>query len=316
MVRFFTSGYLNFGRCLTMENEFAQLVITLDVGPRIVSYRLTDGENVFFNDINRVMTFESDKLRAEAGELGRWVMYGGHRFWTAPEDYFVTYDPDNRPCTAEIDEAAGSVTLTAPKREATGFVKTVRVTLAQDSPKVTVEHILTNASAEPKNAALWGVTAVAAGGVEVVPLPTTETPDFFPRQIIALWHGKALDDPRVQWRSDCAILRQSDAFENTYKFGTFVEDGWIACFVKGSLLFIGVPCFPDRVYTDRGCNYETFTNKLLTELETLGEYGELAPGESRSHTEVWILAKCGEVPAADGESPVAQLGALAKKLLY
>lgn len=315
MVRFYQREYLNFGRCLIMENDFAQLMITLDVGPRIVSYKLTGGENVLFNDENRVMTFESDELQAEGGELGRWVMYGGHRFWTAPEDYFVTYDPDNRPYDAQLDEAAGCATLTAPKREATGFRKTLKVTLAHDSARVTVEHILANESDETKKVALWGVTAVAAGNVEIVPLPVNETPDFIPRQLIALWFGMAMDDPRVEWKRDCAILRQSDKYENTYKFGTCVEDGWIGCVVNNSLLTIKVPFDPEKNYPDRGCNYETFTNTLLTELETLGELAPLAPGEKRSHTEVWNLVPFEKLPDVDERYTVETLGRLAHELL-
>ena len=207
MVRFSQREHLNFGRCLIMENDFAQLIITLDVGPRIVSYKLTGGENVLFSDEKRVMIHESDELRAEAGELGRWVMYGGHRFWTSPEDMYLTYDPDNRPYDAELDEASGCATLKAPVRRATGFRKTIRVTLAQESAKVTVEHILTNESDETKEVALWGVTAVDAGGVELIPLPVTDSPEILPRQLAALWYGSFVTW-WLSWKSQ--IAPQSD----------------------------------------------------------------------------------------------------------
>ncbi|MBE6885083.1 MAG: hypothetical protein E7487_10810 [Ruminococcaceae bacterium] len=315
-VKFSQKEYLNFGNCLVMENAAAQLIITLDVGPRIISYKLNGGENVFFNDVNRVMTFESDDLKAEGGEeKGRWVMYGGHRFWTAPEDYFVTYDPDNEPCTAEINEEEGSVILTARTRTATGFKKTVKVTLAQESSKVTVDHILTNCSDEVKNVAVWGVTVIDKGAVEVVPLPTNRTENFYPRQIIALWYGMPLDEPRVKWKKDCAVLTQDCNATKTFKFGTCIEDGWVGSFVKGQFFMIKVPYDSSKQYTDRGCNYETFTNHLLTEMETLGDVVDLAPGCSHSHTEEWNLIPFEKVPDFDEEYNLDALAELAKDLL-
>ncbi len=315
MVRFLRREHLNFGECLIMENEFAQLIVTLDVGPRIVSYRLTGGENILFSDVDRVMTHESAELRAEAGELGRWVMYGGHRFWTSPEDMYLTYDPDNRPYDAELDESAGCAVLKTPTRRATGFRKTLRVTLAQDSARVTVEHILTNDSDETRNVALWGVTALDAGGVELIPLPVNDTPEIWPRQLVALWHGSAMNDPRLQWKRDCVVLTQDRGCADSFKLGACVEDGWAGCFTKGTLLLLRVPFDPAATYSDRGCNYETYTNPHLTEMETLGELAPLAPGESRSHTEVWSLVPFEKIPNLDERYTLETLGRLARELL-
>src|SRR5262249_54312551 len=69
------------------SNPDAELVITLDVGPRVISYKLTGGKNVFKEF--------SDQL-GKSGEKD-WVARGGHRLWTAPEDLTRTYAPDNGP---------------------------------------------------------------------------------------------------------------------------------------------------------------------------------------------------------------------------
>lgn len=45
--------YENYGRCLKIENQAAEILVTLDVGPRVISYRLKDGKNVLFNDLER-----------------------------------------------------------------------------------------------------------------------------------------------------------------------------------------------------------------------------------------------------------------------
>src|SRR5476651_1747067 len=78
--------------CLRLANEHAELIVTLDVGPRIISYQhLPGGKNV---------------LKTNAEELGKsgedhFVARGGHRIWVAPENV-LTYLPDNSPVTSEI----------------------------------------------------------------------------------------------------------------------------------------------------------------------------------------------------------------------
>ncbi len=42
-------------------------------------------------------------------------------------------------------------------------------------------------------------------------------------------------------------------------------------------------------YPDLGCNFETFTNEEMLEVEALGPLVDLGPGASTSHTEHWQL---------------------------
>ena len=78
---------------LRLTNGDAELVVTLDVGPRVISYRLPDGFNVLKN---------YDSMMGGTGEA-EWQIRGGHRFWLAPEDLTRTYFPDNRPVKWEAD---------------------------------------------------------------------------------------------------------------------------------------------------------------------------------------------------------------------
>ena len=56
---------------LRLSNGEAELILTLDVGPRVISYKLTDGKNVFV------------ELADQLGKSGEteWVARGGHRLW-------------------------------------------------------------------------------------------------------------------------------------------------------------------------------------------------------------------------------------------
>ncbi len=72
---------------LRLTNGDVELVVTLDVGPRVIAYRLPGGVNVLKN---------YDEMMGGTGEA-EWQIRGGHRFWLAPEDLTRTYFADNRP---------------------------------------------------------------------------------------------------------------------------------------------------------------------------------------------------------------------------
>jgi hypothetical protein len=42
-------------------------------------------------------------------------------------------------------------------------------------------------------------------------------------------------------------------------------------------------------YPDLGCNYEIFTNSMLTELENLGALQTLEPGATATHIETEVV---------------------------
>ena len=59
---------------------------------------------------------------------------------------------------------------------------------------------------------------------------------------------------------------------------------------KDSSLFVKTIDFREGVtYPDFACNFETFTNAEMLEVEALGPLVELAPGDATEHTEQWQL---------------------------
>lgn len=100
-----TVAYQGWKNNLRLSNGDAELILTLDVGPRIISYRLADGKNVFK---------EYSEQLGKTGE-DEWQMRGGHRFCVAPEDPGRTFVPDNSPVAYKVlDEASGLIRITAP----------------------------------------------------------------------------------------------------------------------------------------------------------------------------------------------------------
>ena len=286
---------------LRLANDAAELVVTLDVGPRVISYRLRDGVNVFKN---------YDDQMGKTGEV-EWQLRGGHRFWLAPEDLTRTYFPDNRPVKYEpiSPEAARII---APPEEEYGVQKTMELRLAGKGTRVDVKLKVTNTGKQPTQLAPWGPTVMAAGGVEIIPLPpkaphpahpkNAKSPaDFGPNQEMILWPYFDFADTRWTFGRRYIFLRQ-DVNKGPTKIGLAHRMGWVAYLNSGVLFVKRFDYREGAVYPDRGTRYQTFTYQEMLEMETCGELVTLEPGRSAELDESWELY--GNVPDVRTEDDV------------
>ena len=276
-------------RNLRIQGPTTELIITLDVGPRILHYAFHDAPNVFV------------KIPAQLGGSGEneWMIRGGHRFWTAPEaDH--SYDLDNGPVTYKKLEEA-SVEIIQPV-SAFGFQKSLRVELLKDEV-VRVTHILTNVGKKSLDYTPWALSVMAAGGTAFIPQPKldlhpsqfpegrqTEPQDFLPNRELILWPYTNLADGRFSFSEHFLRVKQ-DTEKPPTKIGLKFPTGWVA-YQNGDSVFAKHFSYdPAQPYTDRGVNFELFTNSEILELETIAPLLPLAPGATHEHTEHWILRK-------------------------
>src|SRR5262249_33748649 len=126
------SEYKGWKNNLRLTNGDAELIVTLDVGPRIISYRLANGKNVF------------KEYSEQLGKMGEkdWQIRGGHRLWVAPEDLTRTYFPDNGPVAYK--EGADLVRFMPGPETPYGIQKELAVRLAPSGSRVTVVHTIKN----------------------------------------------------------------------------------------------------------------------------------------------------------------------------
>ncbi len=287
--------FLGWDRTLRMSNGAVELVVTLDVGPRIISFRTKTGRNVF-------KIFD-----AEAGHTGEeeWRIRGGHRLWAAPEDPVSTYELDN----LAVSHEAGTETalFTNPKGAVSGLAKELRVRLHERRPCVEVVHTLRNEGSQPCETASWGLTVMPAGAREIIPLPPVgaHPRDLLPNRLMVAWPYTDLTDPR--WRFGRRFIRLDEQAGHAAptKLGLAHTEGWVGCHSEDALFLKTVEHDADASYPDLGCNFETFTTGGMLEVETLGPLATLAPGQSTSHTECWWLFDAPETPP-DGEEDLAQ----------
>ncbi|MGL6096500.1 MAG: hypothetical protein ACRC7O_11970 [Fimbriiglobus sp.] len=286
---------------LLLTNGDVELVVTLDVGPRVIAYRLPGGFNVMKN---------YREMMGGTGEA-EWQLRGGHRFWLAPEDLTRTYFPDNRPVAYEAVGRFGA-RFTPPPETEYGVQKEMTLRLGDTGTRVTVTLKVTNVGTEATELAPWGPTVMAPGGVEVIPLPAKKDhpghpkkanspADFGPNQELILWPYFDFADTRWTFGKKYAFLRQ-DVNKGPTKIGLAHRMGWVG-YVNSGTLFVKRFDYRDgAVYPDRGTRYQTFSNEDMLEMETCGELVTLQPGESAELLESWELF--GNVPEVRTEADV------------
>jgi hypothetical protein len=273
---------------LKLSNKQAELIITLDVGPRVIAYQAPGGFNVMKN---------YQEMMGGVNEP-EWQIRGGHRFWLAPEDLTRTYFADNRPVRWE-QLGENLVRFTPLPETEYGVQKVMTLQLDDATSQVQVTLTVTNIGTAPTELAPWGPTVMAPGGVEIIPLPPkashpghpsrAKSPaDYGPNQELILWPYFDFADTRWTFGAKYLLLRQ-DVNKGPTKIGLAHREGWVGYLNSGTLFVKRFDYREGATYPDRGTRYQTFSNEDMLEMETVGELVLLKPTESASLVEQWEL---------------------------
>jgi len=134
------------------------------------------------------------------------------------------------------------------------------------------------------------LSVMGPGGIEIIPNPPMgqHPRDLMPNRLQVLWPYTDTADERWRWGRAFITLRQTPHSSPT-KLGLRHQMKWIG-YLTRSVLFIKLVEFEEGVtYPDFGCNFETFSNAQMLEIETLSPLRTLAPGESVGHSESWHI---------------------------
>ena len=277
--------YLNFGNCLELSNDKISLLVTIDVGPRIIrASRVGSEVNIMKNDIDRDTQASGESFDKYYYKGATWYIYGGHRLWMSPESMPETYYPDNEPVEYEITENGAIFKPNAQKENGVQYT----IELSLDGESVKIDHHIQNISDKQLNFSPWALTVLNKGGLEIIPQNTTDTGLLANRKVI-MWAYSNMADERVYFGDKFITLRQDENVKQAFKLGLDNENGW-AMYVLGDTVFVKQYTHEQgKEYEDYGVSFETYTNEFILEMETLGAKASLAPSESVCHTEKWSL---------------------------
>jgi hypothetical protein len=271
------SGY----ECCALENDTLQLLVTRSVGPRIISFGLKNGDNLFA------------ELPAFVTELPNgdvFHFYGGHRLWQAPEDFNTTYIPDDDP--VDIRPLENGLLVTQDTQAETGLQKSMEIILSGKS-QVTITHRIANLGNIDIPCALWAITQFKTGGVAILPQTKSDT-GVLPNRSLALWSYTDMSNRNIQWGREYILV--SAEMESPFKVGFPNPRGWLAYWLNGTMFIKQAEYDALAEYYDFGSSSECYCNDKFLELETLGSVCEVMPNETISHVEIWDLHRGVERP--------------------
>lgn len=272
-----------YGDCFKLSNGTVEVLITKDMGPRIIAYRFVGGENIL------------SELPLDVGtttELGKFRSIGGHRLWHAPEALPRTYYPDNNPVKMEkVDDC--TIRVMPPAEEKLGIQKAMTISLDPKGTKVTVIHEISNVGLWPVNLAPWALSIMRGGGTVIIPqekyAPHSES--LLPARPLVLWSYTDLSDSRFRLGKKYICLSTDTAIKEPTKLGVANGQEWAAYYRKGTVFVDRFPYLKGSDYPDMGSNCETYAESDYIEIETLGPLTNLEPGKSVKHKETWFLFK-------------------------
>ncbi len=321
--------YKHYGRCLSIKNEALEALVTADVGPRIISFAPTGGPNLFFNDDEDKIVTKGEVFESIFGEGAEFHFYGGHRLWLAPQLPLHTNVPDNGPLDVEVLPDGGI--FTGQYSPVSGMRPRMTVRMDETEGKITVTAEYLNASDETRSYAPWQITQFAPGGVGFVPFGkrndaepfefSTARPQFrgprpalspeallkplTPGKVFILFDIGHLKDPRLHLHNRHFVLQQDPEIWRPFKAGMLNPEGFGLYALDGWVVTAQHEVVPGGNYTDGGSSFEVYTGNAFMEIEALGEFKEVAPGESLVHTETLSVQKAKRpLPDLDDERDV------------
>lgn len=260
---------------LWLSDGRLELAVPLNHGIRISHLALTGMENLLYEQ-----PVQADYLCTPEG----WRVYGGQRFWLAPEGP-ESYWPDNEPVrwTAVED----GVWLHQAEDPWLRVKKSVGIRYLTDG-RVTVIHRVENTGIAPRSCAAWAVTTVAPGGRAMVPLLRDLSVVYNPTGIVSLWCDTNLHDPRLHFTGD-SLTATHQPLREYLKLGLSLRAGCATLENRGQRFVKEFPWEESANYPDGGCNFELYLCEHMMELESLGPIMTLQPGETAEHSEIWSV---------------------------
>jgi len=271
--------YKGWHNCYRVSNGEVELIVTGDVGPRVICYAFVGGKNFFK---------EYPEQLGGTGEE-KFQLRGGDRVWKAPEDPVATWAPDNVP--VGIRTTSTGLVAREPVEPLTGLQKEIEVRMAPAGTGVTVAHRVANRSSIKREYAAWALTMMAQGGTAITGFPPRghHPANLEATNPLVMWAYTNLADPRWTFTRKYMALRQDPNNAEAQKLGLFNADTWAVYVLNGDAFLKWAKADRARAYPDFGCSFETFTNNEFLEMETLGPLDKVAPREVAEQVEHWSL---------------------------
>ena len=293
--------YKTYGRALKLDNGKLEVIVTLDVGPRIMHFSKMNGENLFADEV---------ELKEKLPDGRIYDFYGGHRVWHSPEAFPRSYIFDGEPLES-YELTDDGIIMKQKEEEWTHIKKTVELRFTEDSVKV--KSSLTNNGAWTIEMSVWSLIIGSLNGREILPVTQRQTGLLHNTHYVS-WSYSRMNDPRVYWGQRYIVVDQDENNnESPFKLGYPNEMGWMAYFNKGLCFVKRFTHERNAKYSDMGSSWQTHSANWGIDIESLSPLQFVKPGKTISHEEEWFAFDAPKRPEINEDEIASILGPMAKK---
>ncbi|KAK5583219.1 hypothetical protein RB653_004810 [Dictyostelium firmibasis] len=327
--------FQGFKNCYKIKWNHFKMIITQDVGPRILSLSFEENASIFGMKSHNLSMIKSNNssIGGESNHSNsndQWNLFGGHRLWHAPECAGRTYYPDNLPIQIEFVNDETMIIMRQAIEHTTGIKKTITMEIKGGVGRLSyieVNHYLENKGNWPIQCAPWAISVLTKDTKAIIPLSNDSINGLVPKTSISLWNYTKLQDSRLTLGNKYIMVQQEDKSSDgnsSNKIGSRVNSGWSAS-ITNSTLFVKI-IDPDTkdLHVDLGANVEVYTDNDILELETVGKLLTLEPTPPLSPpidvssplkirnttpfvqvlTEKWYLFQLNDIPTPQNDNDV------------
>jgi len=270
------TAFAGWKNCIEIPSGKSKLIVTTDVGPRIIGGFIGKSKNIFH--------VKPETTGKSGGET--WNIYGGHRLWHSPEAMPRSYAPDNT--KVEFKQTKDGFYFSSGTEEITRIHKSMTI-VPLGKNRYEICHKLRNDNLWDVEVAAWALSVMEPGGVSVVPMPEGDKKGLLPNRYLTVWPYTNMADNRFVWGEKYVMLKQDEKAKTPCKYGLNCEDGWIAYVNNGVAFIKSFDHIVDAEYPDNGCSIEIYSCPWMLEVETLSPLYLLGPGEELTHVEYFQL---------------------------
>ena len=280
-------NYEVYGKCVEISNGTVKAIVTADIGPRILFYGFCDGENVLEQNHSGQANWEGKAWDEYYYEGAKSYIYGGHRIWVTPEGAPETYYPDNE--ALEVEYTDKGAIFTAPPQIKNDIQVSIEIRMADSGAEMEVYNRVKNVGSCDKEFAVWTISVMQQGGLEIFPQNTNDT-GYLHNRVISLWSYTNPNDYRFYNGKKYMTLKQDPGAPCAFKMGTNNRSG-VALYCAKETVFIKTRevDHDNLVYPDGNVSFETYTASGVMELEMMDAVKVVAPGVTSEFKENWAL---------------------------
>lgn len=278
--------YRGYKNCIELRNSNVRVILGPQMGGRILSYEL-NGNNVLYEDPELDGVIYTPGERTPGTDAGRFDIGPEHLVPRRPALSVGKWEGK----ISGIREAD----LISQKDTSTGVQIIRNFRLDENSSRLYVTQTIRNVSETVKYYSHWSRTFAEGGGISLTPLNSRSR---FPKGYLnikaesgtGVMDYRPADEPNVRVRN--GILEIIGAPGHP-EFAMDVSDGWTAYITKDNQLFVKkFPVYPDRIYGEMSASNVVIwynTQERMCEIEPIGPWETIRPGEQVSFTETWYL---------------------------